>query len=43
MADSLKLSVVTPEGSLFSGEATFVAAPAASLGTKWAYFPATPR
>jgi len=28
MADSLKLSVVTPEGSLFSGEATFVAAPA---------------
>ena len=28
MADILKLSVVTPEGSLFSGEATFVAAPA---------------
>jgi F-type H+-transporting ATPase subunit epsilon len=28
MADNLKLSVVTPEGSLFSGEATFVAAPA---------------
>ena len=28
MADSLKLSVVTPEGSLFSGEASFVAAPA---------------
>lgn len=28
MADNLKLSVVTPEGSLFSGEASFVAAPA---------------
>ena len=28
MAETLKLSVVTPEGSLFSGEATFVAAPA---------------
>jgi len=28
MADRLKLSVVTPEGSLFSGEASFVAAPA---------------
>ena len=28
MADKLQLSVVTPEGSLFSGEATFVAAPA---------------
>jgi F-type H+-transporting ATPase subunit epsilon len=28
MADDLKLSVVTPEGSLFSGEASFVAAPA---------------
>ena len=28
MAESLKLSVVTPEGSLFSGEASFVAAPA---------------
>jgi F-type H+-transporting ATPase subunit epsilon len=28
MADKLKLSVVTPEGSLFSGEASFVAAPA---------------
>ena len=28
MADTLKLSVVTPEGSLFSGEASFIAAPA---------------
>jgi len=28
MADILKLSVVTPEGSLYSGEASFVAAPA---------------
>jgi F-type H+-transporting ATPase subunit epsilon len=28
MAETLKLSVVTPEGSLFSGEASFVAAPA---------------
>ena len=28
MADKLQLSVVTPEGSLFSGEASFVAAPA---------------
>ena len=28
MAESLTVSVVTPEGPLFSGEATFVAAPA---------------
>jgi F-type H+-transporting ATPase subunit epsilon len=28
MPDALKISVVTPEGSLFAGEALFVAAPA---------------